>query len=381
LNTRSRITPSFTSRGVLAADAPLTVPMFLRLSCFQLSGIIILVFSKQKGLTLVFRNDPVDSVKVSSTFDSIPAIQRFLQAEIERLLRDLMREEVPAIIHKLSLEWAMRNQADECLSPASLTNTQPDSTLPATNYLYSLDADPNDPLKPVFSSINLDRLSALSLAQHTLSPFTPSIPQSVFRASTSLIASLRQSTMRRREYPTIKKVHQQILLDANPRPLETTSNQSLIKGPESEPPYYQSQEASPPESVHSTQSVDSSLRPSLYSRHQRSSYIRRPHAPKRKIVRLIPSRSESTGDVESSANSTNSEHEDYFSEPGGYRNAVQYDPRANWNGKDFEAHTWGSHSLHHPWNGVSRVGEKSGNDAWARDGVIGLPPLKETAAR
>jgi hypothetical protein len=380
LNTRSRITPSFTSRGVLAAHAPLTVPMFLRLSCFQLSGIIILVFSKQKGLTLVFRNDPVDSVKVSSTFDSIPAIQRFLQAEIEHLLRDLMREEVPAIIHKLSLEWAMRNQADECLSPASLTNTQSDSTLPATNYLYSLDAGPNDPLRPVFSSINLDRLSALSLAQHTLSPFTPSIPQSVFRASTSLIASLRQSTMRRREYPSVKKIHQQILLDTNLCPEQTASNESSIKGAESEPPYYQSHAASPPESIHSAQSIDSSLRPSLYSRRQQSSYMRRPHAPRRKIVRLNPSQSESTGDVESS-NSTSNEHEDYFSEPGGYRNAVQYDPRANWNGKDFEIHTWGSHSLHHPWSGVSRGGEKSRNDVWARDGVISIPPLKETAPR
>src|SRR5579859_5955078 len=177
--------------------------MFLRLSDFLLSGIIILVFSKQKGLTLVFRNDPVDSVKVSSTFDSIPPIQRFLQREIERLLRDLMREEVPAIIHKLSLEWAMRNQADECLSPASLTNTH-DETISSTggqqqNYPYSFETDTNDPLRPEFSSKNLERLKELANAQQTLSPFTPSIPQSVFRSSTTLIASLR-SNMRRREH-------------------------------------------------------------------------------------------------------------------------------------------------------------------------------------
>lgn len=291
--------------------------MFLRLSSFQLSGIIILVFSKQKGLTLVFRNDPVDSVRVSSTFDSIPAIQRFLQAEIEGLLRDLMREEVPAIIHKLSLEWAMRHQADECLSPASLTNTQTDSPN-SVHYYPSFDMDANDPLRPVFSAANLERLSALSLAQHTLSPFTASISQSVFRSSTSLIASLRQSSMKRHETP-------------------------LLKAPDPDS-FHRPHEISPPESVHSAQSADT--RPSLYGRRQRASYLRR-YPPKRKVVRLHPRTESETNSI---APSDASEGADYFSEPGGYKSAFQ-DFR-QWSGKEPVMHNalWTSNPFPKTWD-------------------------------
>lgn len=330
--------------------------MFLRLSSFQLSGIIILVFSKQKGLTLVFRNDPVDDVKVSSTFDSIPAIQRFLQAEIERLLRDLMREEVPAIIHKLSLEWAMRNQADECLSPASLTNTQPDNATSPQNYPYSLDLDENNPLRPIFSATNLKRLSELSLAQHTLSPFTASIPQSVFRSSTSLITSLRHSAIRRRDFPA-------------------------MKSSESDPSFHRSLYVSPPESVHSAQSADMSVRPSLYGHRQRLSYLRRSQPPKRKVVRLHHPRSESTCDASSVVNSdAMSEECDYFSEPGGYQSMFHQDYQPKWNGKDAVLcdDLWGS-GFPRSWDGISKEPENIGDNAWGGDQRYPLQMLKDKA--
>lgn len=332
LNTRSRLTPSFTSRGILAADAPLTVPMLLRLSSFQLSGIIILVFSKQKGLTLVFRNDPVDSVKVSSTFDSISVIQRFLQSEIERLLKDLMREEVPAIIHKLSLEWAMRNQADECLSPASLTNTQSDNNGAVQNFSFPLDLDTNGAMRPIFSAENLEKLSQLSVAQHTLSPFTAYIPQSVFRSSTALVPSVK--------YPT-------------------TSSSRRQESQNSEFPFHQKSDISPPESVFSTQSTDASLlRPTLYGRRQRSSYLRRPHPPKRKVVRLT-AHSETISETESVAGqSTSSAKEaDYYSEPGGYQSYQEY---SRWgSGKD--ASMWSSRSYVKGWeNKMDKIADTSG---------------------
>lgn len=355
LNTRSRIAPTFTSKGVLAADAPLTVPMFLRLSSFQLSGIIILVFSKQKGLTLVFRNDPIDSVKVSSTFDSIPAIQRFLQAEIERLLRDLMREEVPAIIHKLSLEWAMRHQADECLSPASLTNTQLDDTTPPQNYSYSLALETSDPLRPLFSSTSLKRLSELSLAQRTLSPFTATIPQSVFRSSTSLITSLRHSAGRRRDLPSTKAV-------------------------ESEPFLHRALHVSPPESVHSAQSADISLLPSLYGRRQRSSYLRRTHPPKRKVVRLHPSRSEHVHESESVDHSDAGDSGDYFSEPGGYQSMFHPDFQPKWREREtiLRDGLW-KNSFSRSWDDFSGDPEKS-NIVWVSDQKQSLPTMNEKAA-
>ncbi|KAI5302914.1 ERMES complex subunit, partial [Ascosphaera pollenicola] len=93
----------FTSMKPLAADAGLTIPLQITLSEFHLSGFVILVFSKQKGLTVVFRNDPLESLKVSSTFDSIPFVRDFLQKAIEGQLRQLFMDELPAIIHRLSL--------------------------------------------------------------------------------------------------------------------------------------------------------------------------------------------------------------------------------------------------------------------------------------
>ncbi|KAF8759797.1 Mitochondrial distribution and morphology protein 10 [Rhizoctonia solani] len=72
-----------TSRGILAAHQPLVVPMHLRLSHFRLNAYVVLVVSKQKGITLVFKTDPLQNVEVSSTFDSIAVIQKYIQREIE----------------------------------------------------------------------------------------------------------------------------------------------------------------------------------------------------------------------------------------------------------------------------------------------------------
>lgn len=93
------------SRGMLAAKEPLVVPMLLRLSHFKLNSYVVLVVSKQKGITLVFKTDPLQSVDINSTFDSIAVIQKFIQREIEGQLRQMFREDLPGIIHRLSQQW------------------------------------------------------------------------------------------------------------------------------------------------------------------------------------------------------------------------------------------------------------------------------------
>ncbi len=93
------------SRGMLAAKQPLVVPMLLRLSHFRLSSYVVLVISKQKGITLVFKTDPLQNVDINSTFDSISVIQKFIQREIEGQLRQMFREDLPGIIHRLSQQW------------------------------------------------------------------------------------------------------------------------------------------------------------------------------------------------------------------------------------------------------------------------------------
>lgn len=93
------------SRGMLAAKQPLVVPMLLRLSHFKLSSYVVLVVSKQKGITLVFKTDPLQNVDINSSFDSIAVIQKFIQREIEGQLRQMFREDLPGIIHRLSQQW------------------------------------------------------------------------------------------------------------------------------------------------------------------------------------------------------------------------------------------------------------------------------------
>ncbi|KAH9970803.1 hypothetical protein BJV74DRAFT_866459 [Russula compacta] len=93
------------SHGMLAAKQALVVPMLLRLSHFRLSSYVVLVVSKQKGITLVFKTDPLQNVDINSTFDSIAVIQSFIQRELEAQLRQMFREDLPGIIHRLSQQW------------------------------------------------------------------------------------------------------------------------------------------------------------------------------------------------------------------------------------------------------------------------------------
>jgi distribution and morphology protein 34 len=93
------------SRGILAAQHPLVVPMLLQLSHFKLSSYVVLVVSKQKGITLVFKTDPLQNVDINSSFDSLAVIQKYIQKEIEGQLRQMFREDLPGIIHRLSQQW------------------------------------------------------------------------------------------------------------------------------------------------------------------------------------------------------------------------------------------------------------------------------------
>ena len=184
------------------ARSGLTIPLQITLSDIKLSAFIILVFSRQKGLTLVFRNDPLESLKVSSTFDSIPFVRDYLQKEIEGQLRVLLMEEVPAIIHRLSLRlWVPEyrvKEDEELLQSAKEPVTEekifdPLMTAPQdsvdqsgtvldSTQLAALSIDSSTETQSLFSQKNLLRLGALTDSHRTLSLFTPSIRDAVFRA-------------------------------------------------------------------------------------------------------------------------------------------------------------------------------------------------------
>ena len=160
------------------------------------------MFSRQKGLTLVFRNDPLESLKVSSTFDSIPFVRDYLQKEIEGQLRTLLMEEVPAIIHRLSLRlWVPEYRTREDDELARNTSHSPEdeqvmdplasppddpvdlsgNALDAAQ-IASLSLDSSAETRSLFSQKNLLRLATLTDSHRTLSLFTPGLRDVVFRA-------------------------------------------------------------------------------------------------------------------------------------------------------------------------------------------------------
>ncbi|KAI0816247.1 mitochondrial distribution and morphology protein 34 [Xylaria sp. FL0064] len=198
LNTYLSAKPTFTSPQPLAAAAGLTIPLSITLSEIKLSAFIILVFSKQKGITLVFRNDPLESLKVSSTFDSIQFVRDYLQRTIEGQLRNLMMDELPAIIHKLSLrlwcpdqlprdeEIVKENDENEAVvdpfaNPPMEAVDSHGHVLDA-NEIASLSLDTGSGAQSLFSQKNMLRLAALTDSHRTLSLFTPGIRNAMFRA-------------------------------------------------------------------------------------------------------------------------------------------------------------------------------------------------------
>ena len=160
------------------------------------------MFSRQKGLTLVFRNDPLESLKVSSTFDAIPFVREYLQKEIEGQLRTLLMDEVPVIIHRLSLRlWVpeYREREDEELAqnlqdsaigekPVDPLASPPQDPVDSSGHILdpsqvaSLSLDSGSEMHALFSQKNLLRLSALTDSHRTLSLFTPGMRDVVFRA-------------------------------------------------------------------------------------------------------------------------------------------------------------------------------------------------------
>jgi distribution and morphology protein 34 len=131
---------------MLGAKQPLVVPMLLRLSNFKLNSYVVLVVSKQKGITLVFKTDPLQNVDINSTFDSIAVIQNFIQKEIEGQLRQMFREDLPGIIHRLSQQWVKAKVEAPYLKKRPPSVNTPLDTESSLDFSYT---------SPSLSSVNL----------------------------------------------------------------------------------------------------------------------------------------------------------------------------------------------------------------------------------
>lgn len=159
---------SSTARGMLFAASPLTVPMRVRLSEVKLRAIVVLVVSRNKGITLVFKNDPLESVKVSSTFDGVGVIQRYLQEEIEGQLREMFRDDLPSIIHRLSQDWLCADMDDKATPP----HPTPPPAQPVDHERPSAPSSMDSGAWPIDDTADVP-LSVLALEEATPSTHSP----------------------------------------------------------------------------------------------------------------------------------------------------------------------------------------------------------------
>lgn len=144
------VTPNF---GVAKEAFPL--PLDLKLLDIRISGIGIIVFSRTKGLTLVFRNDPLDLIVVTSTFDTVQVLAKFLQQQIEHQIRELFRETLPTLIHQLLLKFLNLDTLNrDLLNPP---------VLPASTATPSLAAISHDNLRKTLKIIKLRQTLSLDI--------------------------------------------------------------------------------------------------------------------------------------------------------------------------------------------------------------------------
>lgn len=95
----------FISPNFVMSNDSFSIPLNLQLSQIKINSIIIIVFSKTKGLTLVFRNEPLEKIVINSSFDDINPLKDFLQKKIETQIKDIIKDILPSLLYELSLNY------------------------------------------------------------------------------------------------------------------------------------------------------------------------------------------------------------------------------------------------------------------------------------
>ncbi|GAV29537.1 hypothetical protein PMKS-003038 [Pichia membranifaciens] len=155
----------FIKPNFIVSDCDFDIPLNLTLSNFKMSSIIIIVFSKTKGLTLVFKNDPLENIDVNSTFDRITPIANFLQKKIESQISDLFKEFLPSLLYKFSLKYT--TQSFDQFHRDLLIEEQEEDDNRRKNKILLKELDPENPFR--ISPGSLMRSTRLSSMRQTLS--------------------------------------------------------------------------------------------------------------------------------------------------------------------------------------------------------------------
>lgn len=89
---------------ISAREASYISPIELTVSQVHLDTLLSVHVSRWHGVTVTFRNDPIQSLQINTTFDGLPAVQAKIQEEVERRVREALRTELPAAIHEMTKE-------------------------------------------------------------------------------------------------------------------------------------------------------------------------------------------------------------------------------------------------------------------------------------
>ena len=189
LQTKVQVNPIGTLGFEQIANKSLIAPMKLSLSNFNINAIVS-VRSSERGITVNFKNDPLKSLQVDSTFDYMPNVKHFLQTEIEVQLQNFLRTELPLLIHKHSLKMRSSPQASSKSDPnLKLYYVKSSSIIHRTVSGYVefddrelVSKDDADPAKYRNLSFDGNRLSLIANSQLTLSLYTLQFKNAVIKA-------------------------------------------------------------------------------------------------------------------------------------------------------------------------------------------------------
>lgn len=127
--------PLLTRAGV--AQKGLEMPMSLHISQLKLDAVISIGYSMQQGLTVNFKNDPLHSITIRSTFDEL-GINDLITREIKERIRSSLRDVLPRILHQMSLKWDINKHTQSAPALPSLqVDTAYESTTVAVSPLRS----------------------------------------------------------------------------------------------------------------------------------------------------------------------------------------------------------------------------------------------------
>jgi distribution and morphology protein 34 len=128
--------------GILIAHESVVVPLALKISQLQLEGVLEISLSKndsQAKVAAFFREDPLKSVTITSSFDEFGSVKKYLQETVEGSLRKLFVEDLPKIMDSVSAKIKLPDQASSSnpSSPSFPPSVLSSSASPSTSSFSS----------------------------------------------------------------------------------------------------------------------------------------------------------------------------------------------------------------------------------------------------